>query len=230
LIIENVLNPLLTLFIFGVCFDSAFGEITLGRQTFPYLVFFLCGAVNLAMISNAIVGATKVFIDKLTGMHYEILTYPISRMSVVLGKLVFNVALTVLQTIVMIGFVELLYPGRLSRLIPFLFLTAFFSSIWFMMFSIVATIAKSQDAFNSFYYVVMTPMLLLSTIYYPSERLSGVLKVVIQLNPLTWTTDLTRVVLLDTSSTNLSAYVIALCALSVIVFFSNYLVTKRYSE
>ena len=55
---------------------------------------------------------------------------------------------------------------------------------------------QTQDEFNVLYYLIMTPVTYLSSIYYPISEFPLPLKIISLINPLTWSTDVSRYFLL----------------------------------
>lgn len=192
---ENILNPLVTLFIFGIALGRAVGTINLNGQTVPYISFFLAGAINISLVTNSMVAATKFFVDKYVGLFDEVLTYPLKRENILLGKMVFNSMLSVVQAFVMVFFIYLIEPTNFTdplRMIIFFIIIIFGSFGWFSLLSFLALKVKTQDGFNSIYYLIMTPLIFISSVYYPIESMPVFLRFFCNLNPLTWLVDISR--------------------------------------
>ncbi len=68
------------------------------------------------------------------------------------------------------------------------------------------------------YFLVMTPIIFTSSIYYPLENLPIIFRGIGILNPLSWFTDIGRHVYLEIYTTNLLPKTCALIALFVIAF------------
>lgn len=192
--VENILNPIFTLFIFGIAMS---GSINLNgiSSNISYLDYFVIGAVNISLISSALVAATKIFLDNYVGLYEEMLSYPVDRSSILIGKLLFHMALTLVQTLVMIGFVAIITDNNFLDILQFVKLMAIFlvgSATWFFITLILAMMVKTQDMFNTIYYLILTPIIYTSSIYYPVDKLPQVLKFVGYINPLTWLTDIGR--------------------------------------
>lgn len=195
-LIENIVNPLLVLVIFGLIFSRTIGEIEINeRVSINYLTYFVIGAINISLVSNALVAATKVFVDKYMGLYEEMLSYPVKREEIILGKYIFNLILSILQIVVMLLFVIIIdgIPNvNLVSVILFLVLEVIASTFLFFFFTYLAVILKNQDGFNTMYFLVMTPVIYTSTIYYPIDNMPFLMKIISVINPLTWLTDLGR--------------------------------------
>ncbi|MFU0827674.1 MAG: hypothetical protein ACFWTJ_09080 [Lachnoclostridium sp.] len=200
ILVENFLNPLFILFIFGVAMNQLFGYVKIDEtRSIPYIAYFLVGSVNIGLITNCMVSTTHLFLDKYTGLFNYLLSYPIERYSILIGRMLFHVVVSLIQILVMVGFTVWLYPKVIYFNIWFLFFLIFslISScgIFCFLFSLSLRL-QTQDEFNVLYYLIMTPVTYLSSIYYPISEFPLPLKIISLINPLTWSTDVSRYFLL----------------------------------
>ncbi len=80
---------------------------------------------------------------------------------------------------------------------------------------------KTQDSFNTMYFLIMTLIIFTSSIYYPIENLPWIFKELAIVNPLSWfTTDIGRSIYLNTDTSNFILKLSALFILFIIVFIS----------
>ncbi len=231
-LVENILNPLFTLFIFGVALGNAIGTIKTSSMAIPYITFFLVGAINISLITNAVVAATKTFLDKYVGLYEEMMTYPVNRTSILLGKLIFSVIISLIQALAMMIFVFILFPGKLAMSINVLFFLLWVTigaMAWFLIITYIALRLKTQDGFNTVYYLIMTPLLYTSSIYYPVDNMPTIIKYISVINPLTWLTDIGRYYLLNLETTYLSYKIIGLLIFTVISFLLAAREMNRYN-
>src|SRR5690349_19152996 len=92
----DLLSPLAYLLVFGVGIDSALGP-PMAMPGIDYNAFFLAGVLAMASFSIASNTAWSFFMDRDNGIFYEMLTYPMSRGQYLLGKVLFNVGIAVVQ-------------------------------------------------------------------------------------------------------------------------------------
>ncbi len=220
--IENIANPLFTLLIFGLTLSNTVGEITDNYgNSISYLNFFVVGAINISLISNALVASTKMFLDKYLGMHEEMMTYPVKRKDILFGKLSFNLILSITQAFIMLLFIQFITgysPSTFYSYILFTLVLILGSSTWFYSMLFLSIKLKTQDSFNTMYFLVMTPIIFTSSIYYPIENLPLVFKWIGIINPLSWFTDIGRYIYLNIYTPNLTFKLIALFSLFFIAF------------
>src|SRR5437870_12835378 len=82
--------------VFGVGINSALGAPT-GIGNVRYNEFFLAGVLGMASFGIASNTSWSFFLDRDNGIFYEMLTYPLSRSEYLLGKVLFNVLIAILQ-------------------------------------------------------------------------------------------------------------------------------------
>ena len=97
----DLFYPLAYLLVFGVGINASLG-FTTGDLNIDYNAFFLAGVLSMASFGIASNTSWSFFMDRDNGIFYEMLTYPMSRSQYLLGKVLFNVLVAVLQTAITI--------------------------------------------------------------------------------------------------------------------------------
>jgi ABC-2 type transport system permease protein len=187
--------PIAYLLLFGLGF-----EVTLGAQfsvqgaPINYLEFFLPGVLAMATFTIAMNTAWTFFMDKDSGIFYELLTYPITRRQLLLGKVCFNVLLSSFGALLMIGLGALILEMTIRwTLIPVALLLVMGTTAgWFFLFSILAVKLRRMDSFNTVTSAAYILLMFLSTIFYPLDRLPAWFQVLARMNPMTWQADVLR--------------------------------------
>ena len=138
------------------------------------------------------------FMDKDSGIFYELLTYPITRLQLLVGKISFNLLLAVIGSIlaIMLGVVGMNATIRL----PLLPLTAAIVVVstagWFFLFSVFAIKLARMDSFNTLLSATYILLMFLSSMFYPLSDLPSWFRIPAYVNPMTWQVDLLRFSLL----------------------------------
>ena len=225
--VENIANPIFTLLIFGLTLENTIGNINYETgRSIHYLDYFVIGAVNISLISNALVAATKMFLDKYVGLYEEMLSYPVKRSHILLGKLCFNLLLSLTQALFMIFFVSIITGFRnldLYRIISMFLLLLLGSSTWFFCMILLSIKIKTQDSFNTAYYLIMSPIIFLSSIYYPVEKMPVILRIFGYINPLSWLTDIGRYIYLDIPTHYCTLKILGL----IVILISSFIMSVR---
>jgi len=192
-ILWDLFFPLLYMLVFGVGINAALGAPT-GLNGLDYNSFFLAGVLAMASFAIASNTSWSFFLDRDNGIFYEMLTYPMSRSEYLLGKVIFNVAIAVVQAVLtlFVGRVVLGIPV-IWRALPLLLLgMALGTAGWFFFYAIFALRIRRNDVFNSvtsvFYFVFMFA----SSMFYPLDPLPAWFRYLALLNPITWQIDWLR--------------------------------------
>ena len=189
----DLLYPLGYLLVFGVGIDRAlmFGS---SRPPGGYHAFFLAGVLGMASFGIASNTAWSFFMDRDNGVFFEMMTYPISRSEYLLGKVLFNVFVALLQAAATIGLASaVLGVPMVWRLLPMTaVLVAVGTAAWFFFYAIFAIRVRQNDAFNSITSIFYFVFLFASSMLYPLDTMPRLFKVFAYANPVTWQVDLLR--------------------------------------
>jgi ABC-2 type transport system permease protein len=191
--------PLAYLTLFGMGFESAFGgTFTVNDQAVDYTSFLLPGVVAMITFTVALNASWGFFMDKDSGIFYELLTYPITRRQLLIGKICFNVLLSVIAsslTIVLAATVmdvhvrwDLLAVAAAAAIMT--------TAGWFFVFSVFAIRLRRMDSFNTVTSAAYIVLMFISTMFYPIAGMPDWFLALAYLNPMTWEVDVLRFSLL----------------------------------
>jgi ABC-2 type transport system permease protein len=211
----DLVYPLGYLLVFGVAVDASMG-FTAGLEGIDYNAFFLAGVLGMASFGIAANTSWSFFLDRDNGIFYEMLTYPLSRWQYLLGKVLFNVLIGLLQALltVVLAAMFLGVPIRWDGVPLLLAATIVGTAGWFFFYAIFALRIRRNDAFNTVTSVFYFFFLFASSMFYPLEPLPAAFRLVAWLNPITWQVDVVRYATIGTGS----AGVIALESVAFVVF------------
>jgi ABC-2 type transport system permease protein len=186
--------PLLYLLLFGVGFDKAVSIGSADGLPLGYNEFFLAGVLSMSSFGSAINQAYGFFHDRETGIFYEFLTYPLTRGEYLLGKVLFQCMMSIVQAVLtMTAAVYILSIPVRGEFLP---LTLLFIVVgiagWFFAMAIGAFTIRRNDTFNSYLNVAYFILMFISSMFYPLDTVPAWLRVTAFLNPLTWQTDVLR--------------------------------------
>jgi ABC-2 type transport system permease protein len=189
----DVVYPLGYLLVFGRGVSASMG-FTTGLAGVDYGAFFLAGVLGMASFGIASNTAWSFFLDRDNGIFDEMLTYPLSRAEYLLGKVLFNVGVALVQAIITIGLAAVLVgvPLRPQGWPEALAITVVGTSGWFFFYAIFAIRIRRNDAFNTVTSVFYFVFLFASSIFYPLGPLPAGFRAVALANPITWQVDLLR--------------------------------------
>ena len=191
----DLLMPLTYLLLFGIGLDRAFsGGLDMGGVRVGYNAFFLAGVLSMACFGIGINTSYGFFVDRENGMFYEFLTYPMRRSEFLIGKVVFNSLLALVQASLTVGLGVLILriPLRWDLLFFALVGIVLGTAAWFFFLSSFALRIRRNDMFNTFINVAYFVFMFASSMFYPVDALPAWLQAGASLNPLTWHTNILR--------------------------------------
>ncbi len=193
-IIGNIAEPLITLVAFGYGLGSLLKEI----NGVPYIAFLASGSICMSVMMAA---SFEALYSAFSRMHVQktweaLLNTPLSLDDIVLAEMLWAATKSLISAtailFVLFGLGIGLHPTALLVL-PLLFLIGMtFASIAL----IVNALAKAYDFFTYYFTLILTPMIFLSGVYYPTSQLPPWLQMLAKLLPLSAAVDLVRPLLL----------------------------------
>jgi len=178
-------QPALFWLLFGAGLGPSFSWRAAEGTTVSYREYFFPGVVVLILLFTAIFATISIIEDRREGFLQSVLVAPLPRWSMVLGKLAGGTLIAVLQALLFLLLGWIIGPrfgfAALAAMIAFLSLVAFaLTGLGF----VIAWRMDSTQGFHAVMSVFLMPMWLLSGSFFPAE--SGVLALVLRINPLTY--------------------------------------------
>lgn len=193
-VLGNIAEPLITLIAFGYGLGSLLKEI----GGVPYLHFLASGSICMSvMMASSFESLYSAF----SRMHVQktweaLLNTPLSLDDIVLAEMLWAATKSLISGVAILGVLFALGIGLHPTTLlvpPLLFLIGMtFASLAL----VVNALAKAYDFFTYYFTLVLTPMIFLSGVYYPSTQLPEWLQTVSGLLPLSAAVNLVRPLLL----------------------------------
>ncbi|MCX7719215.1 MAG: ABC transporter permease [Candidatus Sumerlaeaceae bacterium] len=196
---SRVVGALGTPLLFWVLIGSGVGDTFRpagGPAVANYLAYFLPGAVVLTLLFTAIFSTISIIEDRREGFMQAVLAAPVSRGSIVMGKLLGGATLATIQ-----GFLLLLVGPAVGLSPPLGAWLAALAVMFLVGFSLTgfgfcfAWRTESVQGFHAVMNLLMMPMWILSGALFPAAGAAAWVRVVMGLNPLSYGLDLLRAVL-----------------------------------
>jgi ABC-2 type transport system permease protein len=190
LVIQLVL-PLFFIFVAGFGYTLIVPHV----EGVSYETFLATGAVAMTVMSSSMLSGTMIWFDRNFGMFEQILMGPFTRLQYVV-----SVALTIVLTGIMSSIVVFLVsitvsPGLVLNVLSILelFGSLVLGSLFFGSFGIFVSLrVKSSEALAATMNLMFFVFTFLSSVFYPSYSKYLILRLVFQINPLTYVADLVR--------------------------------------
>ena len=187
--------PLGYLLVFGVGLNSAV-QFTAEPAAADYNAFFLAVVLGMASFGIASNTAWSFFLDRDNGIYFEMLTYPISRAQYLVGKVLFNIVVALVQAGITLWLADVLLgvPVRWATSPLVIPMVVVGTAGWFFFYAIFAVLIRRNDAFNTVTSVFYFVLLFASSMFYPLEPLPEAFRSIAYANPITWQVDVLRYV------------------------------------
>lgn len=185
-------QPLIYLLVMGTGFGATF-RAAAAPQGFSYLTFMFPGIIGMTVLFTALFSAISVIWDREFGFLKEILVAPVSRTSIVLGKVLGGATVASMQGLLILLLAPLLHvtltPLQFARLLAAMFLTAF--ALTGLGLAVASRMA-SMEGFQVIMNFLVIPMWLLSGAFFPLRGVPGWMAVLARIDPLTYAVDALR--------------------------------------
>ncbi|KXA89083.1 hypothetical protein AKJ57_05875 [candidate division MSBL1 archaeon SCGC-AAA259A05] len=194
------IRPLLWLGIIGIALSSAFGNRIPGLPpSLDFLDLMTPGIIAMSMLFQGMFTGVAILWDKRFGFMKEILVAPISRVSVMMGKMLGGATIGIIQGVIIMIFAKFLgvpFPGALGfvqALILMLLISFSFVSIGISF----ASQMEDPETFPAVINFFIMPLFFLSGALYPIRTAPGWLQTLAHFNPLAYGVDGLRSVTLS---------------------------------
>lgn len=181
-VVGTVAQPILFWLFLGSGFNSSFRAP--GMESVSYLEYFYPGVMLMMMLFASIFSSITIIEDRDAGFLQSVLVAPVSRMAIVLGKVMGGVAIAMVQVLIF------------TVAAPFLGLHLGLGSLAFLLFSYVLTSTgfaamgfffawsmRSSSGFHAIMMVFLMPLWLLSGALFPVEKAPFWLSALMTINP-----------------------------------------------
>ena len=232
-LIANIAEPLMWLVAFGYGMGALVGEVSLGEQQVPYIVFLASGSICMSAMNAA---TFEALYSAFSRMHVQktwdgIMNAPVRLDDVLLAemlwaafKAVFTVS-AILCVMLGLGIVQswkvlLAWPILLGVGITFSCLALIFNAL-----------AKGYDFFTYYFTLFLTPMMFLSGVFFPLDSLPQAVRWVAMVLPLTQAVALVRPLFMDQWPTDVLLHLGVLTAYAVVAWvIALHLTRKRFRQ
>ncbi len=186
-IVGSLAFPLLFLLVFGTGLGSTLGMFAQGMD---YAKFLFPGIIGMTVLMTSFTSGMSVVWDREFGFLKEVLVAPVSRWTVVAGKVLGGGTVATMQGMLILPFAPLLgvslTPLLVVEIIPLMLLMA---SALGGLGILIASRMRSMEAFMVIMNVTMMPMIFLSGVFFPVEGLPSWLNALVKINPVTYGVD-----------------------------------------
>ena len=224
-VLGNIADPLFYMLALGFGIGAMVGEV----QGLPYIAFLGTGLVCQSAMFTA---SFEAMYSAFSRMHVQrtwdgIINAPIGLDDVVLAEWTWAATKAVLSTIAILAVLLALGYGR-TWLVVFIVPLGFLVGLCFSSFGLIMTaLAPGYDFFTYFFTLVMTPMLLLSGVYFPVEQLPGAVQAISRALPLSHAIDIARPLMKGEIPSAIPLHLAVLAAYGLAAYYAALILARR---
>ena len=198
-LVANIAEPLMWLVAFGYGMGALVGEVTLGEQKVPYILFLASGSICMSAMNAA---TFEALYSAFSRMHVQktwdgILNAPMRLDDVLLAEMLWAAFKALFTITAILGVMMLLgitHSWKLLAAWPILLFVGITFSCIALIFN---ALAKGYDFFSYYFTLFLTPMMFLSGVFFPRDQLPGIVRDISAWLPLTQAIALVRPLFLD---------------------------------
>lgn len=194
-IISSLTQPIIFLGIFGLGLKDVLGAAG-PFQELDYIQYIFPGIIGTNVLGLTITNGVTIVADREFGFLREVLVAPVSRLTIATAKVAAGVGTALVQVAVLMllaPFVGLTPgPGILLRLFAAVALLATATS---GLGVLIASRIRSTESFQYMFQFLIFPLFFLSGAFFVLDRVPAWIRLIANLNPLTYAIDLFRHIL-----------------------------------
>lgn len=184
--LTTIARPLIWLFIVGAGMTKIVDVDSGGN----YLQFLLPGIIGMTILFSSIFSTISVVWDREFGFLREMLVAPVSRLTIVFGKLLAGTLLSFFQAMLLLLVAPVIGLTITPVAVLYMFFLVFLVSLSLTAFGLfIAAQLDSLEGFNVIMNFIVLPMFFLSGALYPVENLPQPLRYLTYINPLSYGVD-----------------------------------------
>ena len=223
--IGNLLDPLFYMLALGYGLGSFIDEI----NNISYIAFIATGTVCYGTLNSA---TFEILYSTFSRMHVQkswdaILITPVRMIDIVNGEILWATTKSVISgsAIMLVMFaLNILNLKQMFFIFPLIILIGVtFSCMGF----VITSVSKSYDFFMYYFTLVITPMLLISGVFFPTEKMPIIIQKVSEFLPLKNAIDIVRFIVFDQSSDLLKNFFILILISLVCYILTIKILRKR---
>lgn len=199
-IVGSLLQPLFFLVFLGLGFKKM--PVPGLSEGLDYLQFLVPGILGMTLLFSSAMQGLSVLWDREFGFLKEIMVAPVSRTSIVLGRIAGGTTTTMIQGLLMLA-MTLILGFRIKSPILFLWALGFMILIAFTFIGIgliFASRMKDSQGFGLIVNFILFPLFFLSGALYPLDNLPRAVRILAFADPLTYGVDGLRGTLIGLSA------------------------------
>jgi ABC-2 type transport system permease protein len=188
-LVASLIFPVIFIGIMGGTFESNIG----GDLGYNYLTFLFTGIFAQTLFQSAAIGIVSLIEDRENDFSQEIFVSPVSRYSIVFGKIMGETYVAMVQGIAIVIFGLIIGVEITGLQFATLIVFAIFVCIYGGAFGVIIMAnLGTQRAANQIFPFIMLPQYFLAGVFTPIQNLPWFLEILSRISPMRYAVDLVR--------------------------------------
>ena len=228
-LVGNIAEPLMWLLAFGYGMGALVGQVQVGGEKVPYILFLAGGSICMSAMNAA---SFEALYSAFSRMHVQktwdgIMNAPVNLDNVVLAEMLWAAFKALFTVTAILGVMLALGISHSPKLLvawPILLGVGITFSCIALIFN---ALAKGYDFFTYYFTLFLTPMMFLSGVFFPRDQLPYAVRVVSDWLPLTNAVELVRPLFMDQWPAHPLRHALVLLAYTVVAFWVALALTRK---
>lgn len=213
----QIFFPLVFILVIGFGFNNI---VELPTHNLNYVQFLSSGILVFFIAGGALGGGMNLIEERIQGFLKTVIIAPVSRNSIILGKIAARGTLSTIQAVLFIAVISTFANITLEHWWLTLLSIAAMAALFVCLGIVLASFAKDPEKYRAITGFIMFPLYLLSGIFFPVATLPVALQVVARLNPVTYAVDLFRYSITGSHEISLVLDGVLLAVLAAVLFIA----------
>ena len=224
----NLVNPVILLIFMGGAFQGLMGDSIVGG----YRSYLMAGILALTAFGNSMAGGIALLFDKENGFLLRLMSAPISRGSILVGRFL-AVNINTLVQCLLILILGLLFGVRIATGVSGIFALLLISMLLGFGVTVIslvlAFVLENHGDFFAVLGITVLPLTFLSSAFVPLDSMPAWMRTLAWVNPVTYAVDGMRSLILSGwNGPSLLRMVMVLVIFDVLVFLLGSRVLRRH--
>ncbi|MBO31405.1 MAG: hypothetical protein CMM74_00285 [Rhodospirillaceae bacterium] len=214
-LVTSLIFPVIFIGILGGSFQSGLGSMI----DYDFMHFVFVGVLAQTLFQSSALGIISLIEDRQNDFIQEVFVSPISRYTIVIGKIIGESLVSLIQGIAILGFgVVIGIPFDISVVLGLVVVSVIVCVFGGSFGILVLSNLKSQRIANQIFPFIMLPQIFLSGVFTPIGDLPIVMDVLSRLSPMRYAVDLARGIYYE-GKTEYNSVVLTEPSINLIVIF-----------
>jgi lipooligosaccharide transport system permease protein len=228
-LVGNIAEPLMWLVAFGYGLGALVGQVDMGTEKVPYILFLASGSICMSAMNAA---SFEALYSAFSRMHVQktwdgILNAPVRLDDVVLAEMLWAAYKSVFTVTAILGVMLALGISHSPKLLLALPVLALAGVTFASLALVFNALAKGYDFFTYYFTLFLTPTMFLSGVFFPLNTLPPAVQALSQALPLTHAVALVRPLFMDHWPTDVLLHLGVLVAYAAVGFWVALALTRK---